>query len=131
MFDRCSRAHLELATRSSSQAIDELGWNTRPAASVFNMTPGTFSPQRDISAAAYWPKLSVDASYSRQRLSETTPTGSLFSSVGNLQLPGDKVGDRGRDRFVRDVHHVDACQGLEELHQLIGRRLNQQPKLAH
>lgn len=44
--------------------------------------------QRDISAAAYWPKLSVDASYSRQRLSETTPTGSLFSSVGKLQLPG-------------------------------------------
>ena len=44
--------------------------------------------QRAISAAAYWPKLSVDAAYSRQRLSETTPTGSLFSSVGNLQLPG-------------------------------------------
>jgi multidrug efflux system outer membrane protein len=44
--------------------------------------------QRAISAAAYWPKLSVDAAYSRQRLSETTPTGSLFSSVGNLRLPG-------------------------------------------
>jgi NodT family efflux transporter outer membrane factor (OMF) lipoprotein len=44
--------------------------------------------QRAISAAAYWPKLSVDAAYSRQRLSETTPTGSLFSSVGNLHLPG-------------------------------------------
>jgi outer membrane protein, multidrug efflux system len=44
--------------------------------------------QRAVSAAAYWPKLSVDAAYSRQRLSETTPTGSLFSSVGNLQLPG-------------------------------------------
>jgi multidrug efflux system outer membrane protein len=44
--------------------------------------------QRAISAAAYWPKMSVDAAYSRQRLSETTPTGSLFSSVGNLQLPG-------------------------------------------
>jgi NodT family efflux transporter outer membrane factor (OMF) lipoprotein len=44
--------------------------------------------QRAISAAAYWPKLSVDASYTRQRLSETTPTGSLFSSVGNLHPPG-------------------------------------------
>jgi outer membrane protein TolC len=44
--------------------------------------------QRAISSAAYWPKLSVDAAYSRQRLSETTPTGSLFSSVGNLHLPG-------------------------------------------
>jgi outer membrane protein, multidrug efflux system len=44
--------------------------------------------QRAISAAAYWPKLSVDASYTRQRLSETTPTGSLFNSVGNLHLPG-------------------------------------------
>jgi multidrug efflux system outer membrane protein len=44
--------------------------------------------QRAISAAAYWPTLSVDASYSRQRLSQTTPTGSVFSSVGNLKLPG-------------------------------------------
>jgi multidrug efflux system outer membrane protein len=44
--------------------------------------------QRAISAAAYWPKLSVDAAYSRQRLSETTPTGSLISSVGNFRPPG-------------------------------------------
>ena len=44
--------------------------------------------QRAISAAAYWPKLSVDAAYTRQRLSESTPTGSLFSSVGKLPLPG-------------------------------------------
>jgi NodT family efflux transporter outer membrane factor (OMF) lipoprotein len=44
--------------------------------------------QRAISAAAYWPKLSVDAAFSRQRRSETTPTGSLFGSVGNLKLPG-------------------------------------------
>ena len=44
--------------------------------------------QRAISSAAYWPKLSVDAAYGRQRLSETTPTGSLFSSVGNIHLPG-------------------------------------------
>jgi NodT family efflux transporter outer membrane factor (OMF) lipoprotein len=44
--------------------------------------------QRAISAAAYWPSVSIDASYSRQRLSGTTPTGSVFSSVGNLKLPG-------------------------------------------
>lgn len=44
--------------------------------------------QRAISAAAYWPQLSVDAAYSRQRLSETTPTGSLFSSVGKIAPPG-------------------------------------------
>ena len=44
--------------------------------------------QRDITAAGYWPTLSADASFSRQRLSETTPTGSLFSSVGNIRLPG-------------------------------------------
>jgi len=44
--------------------------------------------QRAIAAAAFWPTLSVDAAYSRQRLSETTPTGGLFNSVGNLHLPG-------------------------------------------
>ena len=44
--------------------------------------------QRDVTAAGYWPTLSVEGSYSRQRLSETTPTGSLFSSFGNIQLPG-------------------------------------------
>jgi multidrug efflux system outer membrane protein len=44
--------------------------------------------QRDVTAAGFWPTLSADASYSRQRLSETTPTGALFNSVGNLHLPG-------------------------------------------
>lgn len=44
--------------------------------------------QREVTAAGYWPTLSADAAYSRQRLSQTTPTGSLFSSVGNLRLPG-------------------------------------------
>ena len=44
--------------------------------------------QRDVTAAGFWPTLSAEASYSRQRLSETTPTGSLFSSVGNIRLPG-------------------------------------------
>ena len=44
--------------------------------------------QRAISASAYWPTLSVDGSYSRQRFSETTPTGSLFNSVGSKGFPG-------------------------------------------
>jgi outer membrane protein, multidrug efflux system len=44
--------------------------------------------QRDVTAAGYWPTLSADASFSRQRLSDTTPTGALFNSVGNLRLPG-------------------------------------------
>jgi NodT family efflux transporter outer membrane factor (OMF) lipoprotein len=44
--------------------------------------------QRDVTAAAYWPTLSADASFSRQRLSDTTPTGSLFNSLGNVSLPG-------------------------------------------
>src|SRR5258706_15218912 len=30
----------------------------------------------------------------------------------HLQLPGDEIGDRRRDRLVWDVHHVDAGQGL-------------------
>jgi NodT family efflux transporter outer membrane factor (OMF) lipoprotein len=44
--------------------------------------------QRDVTAAAYWPTLAAEAAYSRQRLSETTPTGSLFNSIGNIGLPG-------------------------------------------
>ncbi len=44
--------------------------------------------QRAISAAAFWPTLSLDAAYSRERFSDTTSTGSLFSSVGMLHLPG-------------------------------------------
>jgi outer membrane protein, multidrug efflux system len=44
--------------------------------------------QRAISAAAYWPILSVDASYERQRFSVTTPTGALFNAVGSAHAPG-------------------------------------------
>jgi NodT family efflux transporter outer membrane factor (OMF) lipoprotein len=44
--------------------------------------------ERAIAAAAYWPSLSVDASFIRQRFSETTPTGALFNSVGAIHLPG-------------------------------------------
>jgi multidrug efflux system outer membrane protein len=49
---------------------------------------GEARAQRDISAAAFWPTLSVDASYNRERFSETTPTGSLFTQVGSAHLPG-------------------------------------------
>ena len=44
--------------------------------------------QRAIAAAAFWPTVSLDAAFTRQRFSETTPTGSLFSSVGSIHLPG-------------------------------------------
>jgi outer membrane protein, multidrug efflux system len=44
--------------------------------------------QRAISAAAFLPTLAAEASYSRQRFSENTQSGSLFSSVGNIKLPG-------------------------------------------
>jgi multidrug efflux system outer membrane protein len=44
--------------------------------------------QRDITAAGYWPTVSADASFTRQRFSDTTPTGSLFNSFGNVHLPG-------------------------------------------
>lgn len=44
--------------------------------------------ERDVTGAQAWPKLNVDAGVTRTRLSQTTPTGSLFSSVGQLPLPG-------------------------------------------
>src|ERR1700722_13482119 len=48
--------------------------------------------QRDISAAGLWPTLAAEASYSRTRLSETTPTGELYNSVGSFPLPaGDHI----------------------------------------
>ncbi len=44
--------------------------------------------ERNIGSAAYWPGLSANASYSRNRISESTPTGALLSSAGNIRLPG-------------------------------------------
>jgi len=44
--------------------------------------------QRAIARAGYLPTVALDASYTRQRFSETTPTGSLFNSVGSIHLPG-------------------------------------------
>ena len=42
--------------------------------------------QRDVAAADEWPAVNANASAQVNRLSETTPTGSLFSKVG--QFPG-------------------------------------------
>ncbi|HUI61870.1 MAG TPA: efflux transporter outer membrane subunit, partial [Steroidobacteraceae bacterium] len=44
--------------------------------------------ERDISAAAAWPSLSANASFIRQRLSESTPTGSLFTKFDTIRIPG-------------------------------------------
>jgi NodT family efflux transporter outer membrane factor (OMF) lipoprotein len=47
---------------------------------------GEARAQRDVSAADQWPSLTANASAQINRLSETTPTGSLFSKIG--QFPG-------------------------------------------
>lgn len=44
--------------------------------------------ERATTAASWWPSLSADASYSRTRLSEQTPTGSLFTTFRNVHIPG-------------------------------------------
>ncbi len=45
--------------------------------------------QRDISAAGQWPTLSANASYDRERISETTPEGSLLGSASKFSaIPG-------------------------------------------
>jgi NodT family efflux transporter outer membrane factor (OMF) lipoprotein len=44
--------------------------------------------QRGVTAASEWPSLSANAGYSRTRLSETTPTGSLFTSFSHVSIPG-------------------------------------------
>ncbi len=44
--------------------------------------------QRDVSAAALWPTLSANAGFTRERLSESTPTGSLFTRFNTLTVPG-------------------------------------------
>jgi len=44
--------------------------------------------QRQVSAAGLLPSLAANASFARQRLSDTTATGAIFSSVGNIAVPG-------------------------------------------
>lgn len=43
---------------------------------------------RDVSGSGLLPTVSANASYTRQRLSESTPTGSLFTKFDTLNIPG-------------------------------------------
>jgi NodT family efflux transporter outer membrane factor (OMF) lipoprotein len=44
--------------------------------------------QRDVSAAAFFPTVGANASYSRARISETTATGAVFTQLGHVKIPG-------------------------------------------
>jgi multidrug efflux system outer membrane protein len=44
--------------------------------------------ERDVTGAAFWPKVDANASYTRQRLSDTTTTGAVFTNFGNVTIPG-------------------------------------------
>src|ERR1700759_10732 len=44
--------------------------------------------QRDVASAAFLPTASANASFTRQRLSDTTTTGAVFTSFGNVTIPG-------------------------------------------
>src|SRR5882757_105451 len=44
--------------------------------------------QREVAAAAFLPSASANASFTRQRLSDTTTTGAVFTNFGNVTIPG-------------------------------------------
>lgn len=44
--------------------------------------------QRAVTTASLWPSLSANASYTRTRLSDTTPTGALFTTFDHVSIPG-------------------------------------------
>ena len=44
--------------------------------------------EREVASAAFWPQVDANASYTRQRLSETTTTGAQFTKFGSVQIPG-------------------------------------------
>jgi multidrug efflux system outer membrane protein len=44
--------------------------------------------QRDVTSAAFWPRVDANASFTRQRLSDTTTTGAQFNKFGSVQIPG-------------------------------------------
>lgn len=44
--------------------------------------------ERDVSSASFWPTLSANASYTRQRISESTPNGAIFKQFSNVSIPG-------------------------------------------
>jgi outer membrane protein, multidrug efflux system len=43
---------------------------------------------REVASAAFLPSVSANASYTRQRLSDSTATGAIFTSFGNVTIPG-------------------------------------------
>lgn len=44
--------------------------------------------EREVAAAAFLPAASANASFTRQRLSDTTTTGAVFTKFGNVAIPG-------------------------------------------
>lgn len=44
--------------------------------------------QRAVTASQLWPNLAVGGSYDRERISETTPSGTLLTTAGNVHGPG-------------------------------------------
>ena len=44
--------------------------------------------EREVASAAFWPQIDANASYTRQRLSETTTTGAQFTKFGSVKIPG-------------------------------------------
>jgi multidrug efflux system outer membrane protein len=44
--------------------------------------------EREVAGAAFWPSASANASFTRQRLSDTTTTGAVFTNFGNVKIPG-------------------------------------------
>lgn len=44
--------------------------------------------QKDVASAAFFPTASANASFTRQRLSDTTTTGAVFTNFGDARIPG-------------------------------------------
>ncbi len=44
--------------------------------------------QREVAAAAFWPKVDANASFTRQRISEATANGAALTHLGNVKIPG-------------------------------------------
>jgi NodT family efflux transporter outer membrane factor (OMF) lipoprotein len=47
--------------------------------------------QREVAAAAFFPSVDANASFTRQRISETSATGAAFTKFGNVKIPGFPV----------------------------------------
>jgi NodT family efflux transporter outer membrane factor (OMF) lipoprotein len=44
--------------------------------------------EHDVFAASFWPSLAANASYTRERISETTANGAVFTRFSNVNIPG-------------------------------------------